>query len=200
MTQILIIANILVYVLNLGAEEPLRYTFALWPLDPGVGSRAVPALEVWQLVTYSFLHGNVLHLLFNMLALFMFGAELERVWGGHRFLIYYLVCVVSAAAAQLVVSSASAAAPHAVIGASGGIFGLLLAFGLLFPRRGLMLLFPPIPMPAWLFVTLYGAVELVLGLTGTQAGVAHFAHLGGMAGGLPLLVLWRDRVPRRRRY
>ena len=199
-THLLIIANILIYVLHVGAAEPLVETFALWPLETGSEFPAAPPFQIWQLVTYSFLHGSVLHLLFNMLALFMFGGELERIWGRPRFLVYYLVCVISAAVAQLIVASVSMAPPHATLGASGGVFGLLLAYGMLFPRRMVMLLFPPIPMPAWLFVTLYGLVELVLGLTGTQTGIAHFAHLGGMAGGLILLLFWRGRTPVRRRY
>jgi membrane associated rhomboid family serine protease len=83
--------------------------------------------------------------------------------------------------------------PYPTVGASGGVFGLLLAFGLYFPRRMVMLIFPPIPMPAWLFVTLYGALELFLGVTGTAQGVAHFAHLGGMAGGFVAIRYWRSR-------
>jgi membrane associated rhomboid family serine protease len=81
--------------------------------------------------------------------------------------------------------------PYPTIGASGGVFGLLLAFGMMFPRRMILLIFPPIPMPAWLFVTLYGIVELVLGVTGSQSGVAHFAHLGGMVVGFALIQYWR---------
>ena len=104
---------------------------------------------------------------------------------------YYFVCVVTAAVAQLVVSSATGAPPYPTVGASGGVFGLLLAFGMYFPRRTLMLIFPPIPMPAWLFVTLYGGIELFLGVTGTQQGVAHFAHLGGMLGGFLMIQHWR---------
>jgi len=130
-----------------------------------------------------------------MLALFMFGSDIERVWGARRYLRYYLVCVVSAALVQLLVSAVSGGAAYPTIGASGGVFGLLLAFGMMFPRRTVVLLFPPIPMPAWLLVTLYGALELLLGITGTQAGVAHFAHLGGMAGGFLLIQYWRGRLP-----
>ena len=129
-----------------------------------------------------------------MLALFMFGGEIERVWGSRRYSVYYLTCVVSAAGAQLIVAS-MAGGTVPTVGASGGVFGLLLAFGMMFPRRMVMLLFPPIPMPAWLLVTLYGALELFMGITGTQQGVAHFAHLGGMAGGFLLIQYWRGRLP-----
>ena len=146
-------------------------------------------------MTYAFLHSSITHLLFNMLALFMFGGEIERVWGERRYLTYYLACVIGAAIAQLLVVSGSAAPPYPTIGASGGVFGLLLAFGMMFPRRIIMLIFPPVPMPAWLFVTLFGVIELVLGITRTQAGVAHFAHLGGMAAGYVLIQYWRGRWP-----
>jgi membrane associated rhomboid family serine protease len=189
-TQALIFANVLVYLLQLVTGNLLVVYFGLWPLSS-------PDFQLWQIVTYAFLHdrGTVAHLFFNMLALFMFGSDIERVWGGGRYLRYYFVCVVSAALAQLLVSGISGGAPYPTIGASGGVFGLLLAFGMMFPRRMVVLLFPPIPMPAWLLVTLYGALELLLGITGTQAGVAHFAHLGGMAGGFLLIQYWRGRLP-----
>jgi membrane associated rhomboid family serine protease len=144
-------------------------------------------------VTYSFLHGNGLHLFVNMLGLFMFGSEVERVLGRQRYITYYLVSVLSAALAQLVMSALSAGPPYPTVGASGGVFGLLLAYGIFFPRRIVMLIFPPIPMPARVFVIFYAAIELYLGVTGTQAGVAHFAHLGGMLGGYLLLRRWRRR-------
>ena len=142
---------------------------------------------------------SVLHLFFNMFALYMFGGELERLWGPKRFVNLYLASVISAALAQLAVSSLASVEPYPTIGASGGVFGLLLAFALYFPSRTVVLLFPPIPMPAWLFVTLYGALELYLGVTGTQEGVAHFAHLGGMLGAWLLIQYWRGRPPFRLR-
>jgi membrane associated rhomboid family serine protease len=105
------------------------------------------------------------------------------------------VCVVGAALAQLAVTGAANTPPVPTVGASGGVFGLLLAFGMAWPHRKLMLLFPPIPMPAWLFVTLYGLLELYLGVTGSGQGIAHFAHLGGMAAGYALLTYWTRRRP-----
>jgi len=128
----------------------------------------------------------------------MFGGQLERLWGAKRFLNLHLLSVIVAGATQLVVGSL-AAEPYPTIGASGGVFGLLLAYAMYFPHRTIVLLIPPIPMPAWLFVTLYGAVELYLGVSGTQAGVAHFAHLGGMAGAWLLIQYWRGRPPFGRR-
>jgi membrane associated rhomboid family serine protease len=100
------------------------------------------------------------------------------------------IVVLGAAVAQLLVMRGMQGIPRPTLGASGGVFGLLLAFGMAFPQRRVMLLFPPIPMPAWLFVTLYGMLELYLGVTGTSDGVAHFAHLGGMAAGFVLLTHW----------
>jgi membrane associated rhomboid family serine protease len=125
-----------------------------------------------------------------MFALYMFGGPLEQVFGARRYIAYYLACVVSAAVTQLLFAHLSGDV-YPTVGASGGVFGLLLAFAIYFPHTRIMLLFPPIPMPARAFVLLYAAIELVLGVTGTQQGVAHFAHLGGMAGGYAMLRWWR---------
>jgi membrane associated rhomboid family serine protease len=190
-TRLLLIANIAVYLLQSVLGDLLIVWFALWPFNtpPGYGAGFLP----WQVLTYGFLHGGLIHLGFNMLALYMFGGQLELVFGSRRFLIYFLGCVFSAALAQLAMSALSGGPAFPTVGASGGVFGLLLAYGLFFPRRTVMLLFPPIPMPAWLFVTLYGLLELYLGVTGTAAGIAHFAHLGGMLGGWILIRQWRRK-------
>ena len=190
-TRALIIANVVVFLLQFLAGGTMYVLFALWPLSYGF----LP----WQIVTYSFMHAGVTHLLLNMFALYMFGGEIERVVGQRRYLVYYFVCVLSAAAAQLMVTTFLAASPYPTIGASGGVFGILLAFAMYFPRRMILLIIPPIPMPAWLFVTLFGILELYFGVTGTQAGVAHFAHLGGMVGGYLMIRHWRGRPPFGRR-
>lgn len=184
-TRALILINVGVFLLQQVAGQQIGELFALWPL----GS---PEFRPWQLVTYAFLHGSVAHIFFNMFALFMFGRALELYWGARRLVIFYMVCVLTAALTQLVAQH-GAGVNEEVIGASGGIFGVLLAFAWYFPRQRIILLFPPIPMPAWLFVTLYGLLELFFGVTGTQAGVAHFAHLGGMAGGALCILYWRMR-------
>lgn len=184
-TRALILVNVGVFLLQQVAGQQIGELFALWPL----GS---PEFRPWQLVTYAFLHGSVAHIFFNMFALFMFGRALELYWGARRLVIFYMVCVLTAALTQLVAQH-GAGVNEEVIGASGGIFGILLAFAWYFPRQRIILLFPPIPMPAWLFVTLYGLLELFFGVTGTQAGVAHFAHLGGMAGGALCILYWRMR-------
>ena len=155
--------------------------------------------QIWQLLSYAFLHGSLMHIALNMLALVMFGAPIERALGLRAFTVYYFSCVIGAAIAQLVVTHFWINGFYPTLGASGGVFGLLLAFGMLYPRSRIVLLFPPIPMPAWLFVIGYAVVELYLGVTNSAAGVAHFAHLGGMAVGLFLIQYWRGRLPIRPR-
>ena len=185
-TRYLLIANVLVFALQQllpGADSlALVANFALWPLGPSAYSN-VAGFEPWQLVTYAFMHGGFEHILFNMFALYMFGGVIEQTFGARNYTIYYFVCAIVAAVAQLLVVKYFTHGFYPTIGASGALFGLLLAFGMLYPQEKMFLLFLPIPMPAWLFVIGYAVVELVLGVTGTQAGVAHFAHLGGMVGG-----------------
>ncbi len=163
---------------------------ALWPLQPIDGQSY---FHIWQIVTYAFLHstGYIAHLLFNMLGLWMFGSEIERYVGPLRLLACYLASVITAALTQLYVPALLGSAPAPTIGASGGVFGLLLAYALLFPNRKVIPLFPPIPMPAWVFATIYAGVELFLGVTGTMSSVAHFAHLGGMIGSALSVMQWR---------
>jgi membrane associated rhomboid family serine protease len=198
-TRALILANIAVFGAQLVLGDSFVAAFALWPLGSAavLGPDSGAGFYLWQLVTYGFLHGSGLHLFFNMFALYMFGGEIERVFGPRRYLAYYFTAVIVAAVTQLIVSGVAGANPYPTVGASGGVFGLLLAFGVLFPHRMIMLIFPPIPMPAWLFVTVYGALELYLGVTGTSQGVAHFAHLGGMLGGWLMLRRWRRQAAQR---
>src|SRR5271155_795332 len=194
--KILIGANVLVFVLQSLSKGALDELFALWPLQP-IGGQSY--FHLWQIITYAFLHStaNITHLLFNMLGLWMFGAEVERYVGPRRLLACYFASVVTAALSQLFVPLLFGAPPGPTIGASGGVFGLLLAYAFLFPRRKVVPLIPPIPMPAWLFATLYAAAELFLGVTGTLSGVAHFAHLGGMVGSALGIMQWRSARPRK---
>ena len=194
-TTALIVANVAVFLLQ-SVVPALLVPFALWPLATasyGMGASFAP----WQLVTYAFLHGSFVHIAFNMFALYMFGGAIEQVFGTRRYVIYYFTAVISAAITQLVVAMLSGAV-YPTIGASGGVFGLLLAYGMYFPHNRVMLLFPPIPLPARVFVVLYAVLELFLGVTGAQDTVAHFAHLGGMIGGFALLQLWRGGLRGRR--
>jgi len=206
-TRALLLANGLLFLAQMLLGDALFLDLMLWPLGDYPVRLAGGAIDQvgflpWQLFTYGFLHGGLTHLFFNMFALWMFGGTLEETWGSRRFLTYYLVCVVGAGLVQLLVMTLAVnhgGPAYPTVGASGGVFGLLLAFGLLFPNVRLMLIFPPIPMRARTFVVVYGLLELFLGVTGTQQGVAHFAHLGGMAFGFLLLQQWRGRWPFRRR-
>ena len=180
----LLIATIASFLLEAGAGEDMVTSLALWPLQAG--------FMPWQLVSYAFLHGSITHLAFNMYGLWMFGSELENLLGRRALLQLYFASVLSAGVMQLLVTSLTGSI-YPTVGASGGVFGLLLAYGICFPNRIIILLLPPVPLPAWLFVILYAGIELMLGVTGTQAGVAHFAHLGGMIGGDMVIRHWRRR-------
>ena len=178
----LLIITGLVFMAQIAMTRQLLGPFALHPLGDG--------FWLWQLVTYSFLHGGFTHLFFNMFALWMFGAQIESTWGSSRFAFFYFACVMGAAIAQLLTSPG---AP--TVGASGGIFGVLAAFGMLFPEQRIMLLFPPIPIKAKYFVVGYGVLEFYFATSGGQPGVANFAHLGGMVVGVLLILYWRGSLP-----
>jgi membrane associated rhomboid family serine protease len=196
-TKGLLIANGLMFLLHWLLGNDRFATLVLWP--PGIdGNPFSQGFLPWQILTYGFLHGSFMHLAFNMLTLAMFGSQVEYVWGPRRFLTFYLVCVVGAALCQLVVgwwTLSQGGEAYPTLGASGGIFGLLLAYGLLFPNQRVMLLFPPIPMKARTLVILYAVAELLFGLNGWQPGVAHFAHLGGMLFGWLLIRYWSGKPP-----
>ncbi len=197
--SILLMANVTIFLLELATGGLLIVPFALWPVIPEVSLAGVaqPHFQLWQLVTYSFLHGGIMHLLLNMYALWLFGSRMELTWGSRAFTLYYFVCVIGAALVQLLVTTeaAKAGAVYPTIGASGGVFGILLAFGMTFPNERLILFFPPVVLKAKWFVLIFGGIELWAGVTGTQAGVAHFAHLGGMLFGFLLLLYWRRHPP-----
>ena len=151
---------------------------------------------LWQLVTYLFLHGGISHLLFNLIALWMFGGELENYWGSPKFLRYFFFCGVGAGICT-VVFSPDQFVP--VIGASGAIYGLLLAFGWLFPNRPIYIYFL-LPIPAKYFVILFGLIEFFSSLGGTGGGVAHLTHLGGLLFGLSYMLYPVLRQKVRREY
>jgi membrane associated rhomboid family serine protease len=190
-TRAILVANLVLFAAYMLIGPALMDRVALWPLQ-------TPFFAPWQILTYGFMHGTFMHLFFNMFGLYMFGRVLEIEWGTRNFLFYYFASVFAAAGTQLLWTTFTGDRVPTV-GASGGIFGLLLAFALLHPKERLMLIFPPIPMPAWLFVTVFGVAELVFGVTNTMAGVAHFAHLGGMAGGAIMFAVWGTKRPARRR-
>lgn len=177
----LLIINALVF---LGLYTPvvgqLLYQYgALWP--PGSGRFAL-----WQPVSYMFLHAGFAHIFFNLFALWMFGQAIESYWGTRRFTVYYFLTGIGAALTQLIFVNANVP----TVGASGAVYGILLAFGMMFPERPIMLILPPIPIKAKYFVAIFGVIELLNGILGTQGGVANFAHLGGMAFGYILIKYW----------
>lgn len=183
-TYLLLVANLLIFGLQMQSGDAMLQRFALWPLQSGFAP--------WQIFTCAFLHASPMHLATNMFGVWMFGRDVEHSLGSSRFALLYGASVLTASLAQIAFTSLTGDMVPTV-GASGGLFGLLAAYAWLFPRRKLLLLFPPIPMPAPLFVVLYALVELYSGVTGTFAGVAHFAHLGGLVGGLLLIWQWRRR-------
>ncbi len=202
----LLIANGLAFALQQVYAEYTRFYLALWPIADGMyptyeqfvaaWPRLAAPFAPWQLLTYGFLHADTTHIFFNMFGLWMFGRDLENTMGSKRFLIYFLVCVVGAGIIQLIVAAVQGGI-YPTVGASGGVFGILLAYGLTFPNRVVVPLFPPIPMRAITFVFIYGLLELYLGVSGGAPGVANFAHLGGMLFGFILLRYWKGQRLRR---
>jgi len=162
--------------------QMMGQVFPLYPIGNG--------FELWQLVTYLFMHGSFMHLLFNMFALWMFGLELENEWGSRKFLTYYLLCGVGAGLSNLFIGPLfGPAAP--TIGASGAVYGILLAFGMMYPDRPIFVYFL-LPIRARYFVIIYMALEVYAGVSSTSDGVAHFAHLGGAAVGF-IYILWDQK-------
>jgi len=169
-----------------GGSGLLTRWFALWPVDSGF-------FWPWQFLTYMFMHGGLGHLFFNMFALWMFGMELEHKWGSRQFLLFYLVCGLGAGIANLIVTTLmGTAAP--TVGASGAVFGVLIAFGMLFPDRPIYLYFL-LPVKAKYFVAAYIGLELFYGVAGTATGVAHFAHLGGAVVGFVYTLIIMGLIP-----
>jgi membrane associated rhomboid family serine protease len=150
--------------------------------------------EPYQIITHMFMHANLTHLFFNMFAVFMFGPILETTWGSKRFLIYYFFTAFGALALHTLVNYLtynSFQEMPGVLGASGAVFGLLLGFGVYYPNNVIQLLIPPIPIKAKYFVMIYAALELYLGFSNYDTGIAHFAHLGGALFGLIMIWGWR---------
>jgi len=199
---IILAVTVVIYLFQGGMWVDIMRLFALWPLGTPdqmqyEGRMVATGFAPWQLITYGFLHGGLAHLFFNMFALYMFGLPIERLWGTRRFLIFYFFCMAGAAVVQLVVAGITGG-EYPTIGASGAVFGLLLAYGMMYPNATIMLLIPPVPMKAKYFVIGYGALTLFFGMTAMAPGIAHFAHLGGMLFGLILILWWGSQASRRR--
>ncbi len=210
-TKNLLIINVLCFF---GALVAQRYGMDLSDML-GLHFFLASDFRLYQLVTYMFMHADFQHIFFNMFAVWMFGRTLEMVMGPKRFLVYYMVCGIGAGLVQEVVQFADYALrlsqyegvntglsiiPMAeylnmmtTVGASGAVYGILLAFGMLFPNTQ-MFVFPiPFPIKAKFFVMGYAAIELFAGLGASGDGIAHFAHLGGMIFGLILIMYWRKK-------
>ena len=176
--KILIITNVVLFVLNMIVGDAMTLRLGLSP------QAVFGQLALWQPVTYMFLHstGGVGHILFNMLALWMIGTELERTWGTRFFAKYYFITGIGAAATCLLLSFFSDTMSSSItVGASGAIYGLLLAYGMYFPNRMLILFI--FPVPARIAVTILGAIAFLSSMGGPGGGVAHAAHLGGLVVG-----------------
>ena len=187
----IIVANVIVFLFQMSPFGPLLELFgALWPI--GSHNTGGYSFQLWQPVTYMFLHGGFAHIFFNMFALWMFGAEIENYWGTKNFVTYYFVCGIGAALINLV---ATAGLPYPTIGASGAIFGVLLAFGMMFPDRYIYIYFL-LPVKTKYFVAGYALIEFFSGLgnrsMGSGSDVAHFAHLGGMLVGYIYIMIRRN--------
>lgn len=185
--KVLLIANGAFYALQILLQVLANFTIVSYG---GLSPAMVAKGAIWQLVTYMFLHGNLLHLLFNMLALWMFGRELENDWGSREFVKYYFICGIGAGVVTLLALWGKATF---TIGASGAIYGILLAFGMAYPNRYIFLWFL-IPIKAKYFVILFGALEVMASLSSTNDGVAHLTHLGGLVIGFFYLKLSDSRM------
>lgn len=190
----LIIINVICF---LAREVLLRYNplvafnLCLLPFEPATFQEGTFHFQFWQPITYMFMHGNLSHLFFNMFALWMFGYVIENFWGTRRFLIYYFACGLGAALVSMVMNIYLPGF-HVTLGASGAVYGILLAFGMMFPNERIYLYFIA-PIKAKWFVIGYAVLELFEGVFFSMDGVAHFAHLGGMLTGFILIMLWRKR-------
>lgn len=200
----IIIVNIIIYIATMLSGNFMYNKFALFYFSS-------PFFKPYQIITHMFMHGGFFHIFFNMYTLFIFGSVLERVWDSKKFLFYYFVTGIGAALLHLGVmwlqingamDAANAGDPTAIakiqeilltptVGASGAIYGLLLAYGMLFPNNVMQLFFPPVALKAKYFVLIFGALELFLGISGRGGNIAHFAHLGGMLFGFFLILYWK---------
>lgn len=173
----IILINVAVFFLQFSPFGNILMFFGpLWP----VASSGEYNFQIWQPVSYMFMHGGLAHILFNMFALWLFGTEIENYWGTKEFIAYYFICGIGAALINLMTTVGS---PYPTVGASGAVFGILLAFGMMFPNRYIFLYFL-FPIKAKYFVAGYAVIELMMGINnagmGSGSNIAHFAHLGGM--------------------
>ena len=194
-TRNLLYLNVIMFVATLINEDFMIRTFAMFYPES-------PYFRWWQPVTHMFMHGGFWHILFNMYTLVMFGSVVERALGTKDFIIFYLITGLGAVALHIGVEwleinylngSLAAAVLTPMVGASGAIYGVLVAFAMMYPEARLTLIFPPITLDAKWWVGIVVALELLLGITGTQISIAHFAHLGGALFGFLLIRRWKRK-------
>ncbi len=198
-TKALLLANVLIFLLQQVLPDAYLAPLRLWPLALG-GNLFSPSSSFmpWQLLTHAFMHGDLLHIAMNMICLLMFGAELESFWGSRRYLIFYTVCTLGAGLCQVAVATlvvSQGGGLYSTLGASGGVFGLLIGYAMLFPDRRIGLMFLPVLLKARTLVMIFAVAQLLLAFSGLNTGVAHFAHLGGMLFGWLLIRHWRRPQP-----
>lgn len=196
-TKNIIILNVIMMVMTWFTKDWMYQYFSLFYFTS-------PFFKPYQFISYLFMHGGFFHIFFNMYTLLIFGSALENIWGPKKFFVYYMICGIGAGLCNEFVSWIQIANNPAaemfinripVVGASGAIYGLLLAYGMLFPNQVLQLIFPPVALKAKWFVVIFGVIELASGLGAglTGSNVAHFAHLGGMLFGLVIILFWKRR-------
>lgn len=187
-TKNLLIVNVIVYLATFLGERILKTNVMGWLVlyDP----RSV-LFRPWQLVTYMFMHGGFWHLFMNMYTLYIFGTVVERMIGPKKFSVLYFVSGLGAAGVHLLIMNLMRGGAAPMVGASGAIYGVLIAYAMLFPNSRITLLFPPVTLNAKWMVIIFALLSLVVGITGTAEGVAHFAHLGGMLFGFLMVLAWK---------
>ena len=183
-TRNLIIINALILLISTFSQDFMYKTFALF-------YPASPLFRWWQPVTHMFMHGGFWHLFMNMYTLYIFGSVVERMIGSRKFTILYLISGLGAAAVHLLVMTWMRGAAAPMLGASGAVYGVLIAYAMIFPNSRISLIFPPISLNAKWMVIIFAVLSLVVGVTGTAEGVAHFAHLGGMIFGFLVVYFWK---------
>jgi membrane associated rhomboid family serine protease len=184
-TRAIVVANALIFLCYFIFGSPFRDRLALWPWH-------TYRFEYWQLLTYSFMQVSIPHLLVNMIALVFFGRRLESIWGARNFLVYYFSCVLAGGGIWLVWAAVTGYA-NSTAGASGGVFGLLLAFAIVDPKAAVVEGVRSVPR--WIFVLIFGSLELLITVFEKTPSAAHFAHMGGMVGGALVFALWGTRRP-----
>ena len=194
----LLIINILFFVGTLIVPDKAFLYFALFSFES-------PLFHFWQLLTHMFMHGGVAHIAFNMFALYSFGVMLESIWGGKKFLFFYLSCGLGAGLAQNFVNYYTHDIFSSAVGASGAIYGLLTAFAFMFPDAQLGIMFIPIPVKAKYFVPGLLTIDLILGFKGSSifgggTGIAHFAHIGGALVGFIMMWYWKKNSFNKKRW